>query len=85
MVGSQNFTNIVKNSLGVWQSTNLSSKVTFSEGQAIATAKATRDGQNIMTWGRISSANAIAITYTWYNTVNSEVIESDIIFNNKFP
>ncbi len=86
LVGSANFSNIAKNGFDAWVSnSNLNGKISFIQGSNTTVSRATYDGQNIITWGRVSASNAIAIAYTWYNQTTGEVAEVDTIMNQKLP
>lgn len=53
-----------------------------------ATTTATRyklDNINLVAWGNVSAAGAIAVTYTWYNSTTGVIVEQDIIMNVKLP
>jgi hypothetical protein len=84
-VGASNLATITANSFSSWtnSSAELSSAVAFANIGNTAATRATRDGKNIITWGRTSSS-ALAITYTWYNTQTMEAAEIDTIFNKSF-
>ncbi len=56
----------------------------YSPSPVSTTGRAKRDGQNNISWGRLSSG-AIAVTYYWYNTNTLELVEFDMIFNKRLP
>ncbi len=45
-------------------------------------SRARFDGVNLIAWGRVPN-NALAVTYTWYNSVTGGQVESDTIFNSR--
>lgn len=84
-VGSINFTTIASNSFEAWHNTtNVGINIDFKEGLETKVNRATYDGQNIITWGKISSS-AIAVNYTWYDQTTGIAVENDTIFNTKYP
>ena len=58
---------------------------TFVEGPTTTATRYKLDGINLVSWGSVSAAGAIAVTYTWYNSVTKVVVEQDIIMNVKLP
>jgi hypothetical protein len=79
-VGAGNLATIAANSYSAWTSASgdLSSVVTFARGSDTTTARAQRDGKNIVTWG--AASGALAIAYTWYDQSTGVAIEVDTIF-----
>lgn len=82
-VGSSNLSIIASNAFGKWSS-SVGGKVNFSQVGTTLANRARFDGQNIIAWGR-TSANALAVTYTWYYISNNLVAEEDTIFNMQYP
>lgn len=84
-VGATKFPAIAANSFTAWTnaSADLGAAVTFSRGADTSITRATRDGVNVITWGR-TSGSALAVTYTWYNTATGLASEIDTIFNKSF-
>ncbi len=70
----------VNNSWLAWNSA--SANINVSAGSAVLLSQAKYDGVNLISWGRVPN-NAIAVTYTWYNTLTGEQVESDTIFNTR--
>lgn len=81
-IGSLRGQQLIANSFVTWQS-ELMGDVAFSNAGITSVAKAQRDNQNIVTWGR-TSGSALAVTYTWYSTLTEEAVEIDTIFNKSF-
>lgn len=44
----------------------------------------TPDGKNAIAFGPYSDNNVIAVTSVWYNTRTKEIVEFDMLFNEKF-
>lgn len=74
----------ISNSFQVWAG-EAAGKVQFIEGPAATAKVAKRDGINLVAWGPVSAANAIAVTYTWYYASTGQVVEQDTIMNVKLP
>lgn len=74
---------IVANSIKTWQD-ELTGKVQFEYKGLTSINKKAFDGKNIIVWGR-TSGTALGVTYTWYNTVTKQAVETDTIMNQKFP
>ncbi len=68
----------------VWEQ-QTGGKVNFVEGAPTTLTRYKRDGVNLVAWGNVSSASAIAVTYTWYNPTTGEAVEQDVIMNAKLP
>ncbi len=81
-VGAGNWPEIAKRSFEVWQN-SVGNKVQFVRGQDTKLNRQSGDGQNILAWGR-TSGNALAVTYTRYNTVTKQVVDVDTIMNQKY-
>ena len=77
-----NLSTIAANAFSTWAKA-IPGKVSFVQGSDTSVDQKRLDNQNIIAWGRISG-NALAVTYTWYNTTTKEVVETDTIFNKKF-
>jgi hypothetical protein len=76
----------VKNSFEAWDgkvNTNLfyDSPVVNSKAKA---SLGRPDYKNIVTWGRLSDNNVIAVTNYWYYTATMEIIDADMIFNTYY-
>ena len=82
-IGSGKLSTIAGLAFGVWSDAS-KSKVTFAPGSPTTVTRAKYDGQNIITWGRISGT-ALAVAYTWYYPSTGLVAETDTIMNLKFP
>jgi hypothetical protein len=41
------------------------------------------DGENTVSWRRIVPPRAIAVTFTWYDTETSKIVDSDVVMNTK--
>lgn len=80
-VGSSNAEKLISNGYSTWANI-LGGKIAFGRGTDTAVNRASRDGQNIVTWGR-TSGTALAVTYTWYD-LTGLAVEIDTIMNNKF-
>ena len=79
-VDSANLPTITERAFAVWSEASLG-EVDFSRGNDTTVVRAQYDGQNIVAWGR-TSGRALAVTYTWYNTVTHQAVETDTIFNS---
>lgn len=66
---------------GQWSTAD--SKQIFNYAGTTRTTSARRDGTDAIFWRRLSGG-AIAITYTWYNTLTGDVVESDTAFNSRY-
>lgn len=42
------------------------------------------DYTNVVTWGRLSENNVLALTTIWYYTSSGQIIDADIIFNTAY-
>jgi hypothetical protein len=74
----------ITDSFEVWEQ-QTAGKVNFVEGASTTLTRYKRDGVNLVAWGSVSSASAIAVTYTWYNSSTGEAVEQDVIMNSKLP
>lgn len=81
-VGSANWTLISEKSFAVW-SLATNGAINFTRGADTRANKQAGDGQNILAWGR-TNGNALAVTYTRYNTITKQVVDVDTIMNQKF-
>jgi hypothetical protein len=81
-IGSSRANSLIANAYAEWQGV-LGSGSNFSRGLDTTKSAAKLDGQNIVSWGRASST-ALAVTYTWYNSVTGYAVEIDTIMNNRF-
>ena len=78
---------IAENSFSAWTASDFSDlgdSVSFRQVSDTTAVRATYDGQNIIAWGR-TSGSALAVTYTWYYPDIGLAVETDTIFNKKFP
>lgn len=80
--GAVNLVTISSDALSRW-SNAASGKVTFRSVGTTAAVRQSLDGQNIIAWGR-TQGTALAVTYTWYNKITHEAVETDTIMNTKF-
>ncbi len=85
-VGSANLANMAADAFSRWSdATGATPKVNFVKSATNTTkVKASLDGINIITWGRINSS-ALGITYIWYNRTTGLVTELDTIMSTKYP
>jgi hypothetical protein len=81
-VGSGNLALMSADAFGRWSSA-IDGTVTFAEGPTTTVSRAVYDGQNIITWGRLSSG-ALAVAYIWYYQDTGELVEVDTIMNKKY-
>lgn len=72
----------IASSFAVWDASTGS--VAFHEGPPTSVTRYKRDGQNVVIWGSVPSG-AIAVTYTWYNSVTGLVVESDTVMGKRLP
>jgi hypothetical protein len=79
-VGVQNIYSAVSNAWLAWRMADL--EIVVSQGEGTYATKPKYDGINLLAWGSVPSG-AIAVTYTWYNVVTGQQLESDTIFNSK--
>jgi hypothetical protein len=56
----------------------------FSFGGTTGVKKRKLDGVNAVMWGKLGK-KTIAATYVWFSTDTDEVVEIDMVFNQKFP
>ena len=42
------------------------------------------DYKNVVTWGRLSEENVLAVTTVWYYTASGQIIDADIVFNTAY-
>lgn len=82
-VGAGNLPTIADNASGEWEKA-INNKIKLSRGANTTVSRASYDGKNIIAWGR-ANANALAITYVWYNSKTRSVVEVDTIMNLKYP
>jgi hypothetical protein len=69
----------IQNAFNTW---DVASKgITFS-GTSSNSQAGTLDNKNVVSWGPISSSNAIAVTYIWYYRNSKEIFETDTIMNS---
>lgn len=80
-VGSGNLSTIAGRAFSVWSA---ASGVAFSALGTTTVNRSAYDGQNIIAWGNVSSANALAVTYTTYYTVSGLVADVDTIMNQNY-
>jgi len=71
----------IRSSFGAWQSDSV---ITFVEGSPTSARGYRRDGQNVVVWGNVPSG-AIAVTYTWYNSVTHIAVEVDTVMSKSLP
>ncbi len=81
-IGAVNVQTLIANGYAAWTGV-VGYAVTFIRGSDTYATAARRDGQNIVAWGR-TSGTALAVTYTWYNTLTGQATEIDTIMNKKF-
>lgn len=82
-VGGKNLATITANSFDDWAKAS-NGKLTFVRGADTNVTRQANDGQNVIAWGRVSDASALAITYTRYDTTTGQVIDNDTIFNKNY-
>lgn len=82
-VGGANLATITANSFDDWSKAS-NGKIAFVRGMDTNVTRQANDGQNVIAWGRVSDASALAVTYTRYNTATGQVIDNDTIFNKSF-
>jgi hypothetical protein len=82
-VGSGNLSTIAGNAFGQWMGATPEINITKTDSNTIVN-RAQFDGQNIIAWGR-TNGSALAVTYTWYYKSSALAVETDTIFNLKFP
>jgi len=71
----------IRASFAAWQQV---SGISFSEGAATTVRGYKRDGQNVVVWGNVPSG-AIAVTYTWANSVTGYAVEIDTVMGRSLP
>lgn len=65
---------------------NAGANFSFVDGGATSSHNwGSNDGSNIIDWGALSSANALAVNRTWYYTSSGRIVDSDIRFNTSYP
>ena len=79
--GVENGMMAIRNSFQVWAAAN--GRVSLVEGTPTTVKTAKYDGQNVVAWGNVSSGNAIAVTYTWYDRTTGHVLEVDTIMSSR--
>ncbi len=73
----------VRSAMDTW--TNAGSNFSFVYGGTTSsTAWGSNDGTNIVDFGAISTANALAVNHTWYNSLTGAISDSDIRFNTAY-
>lgn len=82
-IGANNLGTIADKSSEVWENA-INKKINLSRGANTNISRASYDGKNIIAWGK-ANANALAITYVWYNAKTGYVTEVDTIMNLKYP
>lgn len=58
--------------------------IVITQGQSTSVSRPKFNKTNLVAWGNVSYRTAIAVTYTWYNGITGEALESDTIFNRRF-
>lgn len=82
-VGAANFGTITTNGFNQWQVAE--NKATFTRGVSTTKTKSAYDGQNVITWGKTSGNNVLAVTYVRYMSNTHLVLDVDTIFNSRMP
>ncbi len=72
----------IRSSFAAWELNGVS--FSFNEGSQTTIRGAKRDGLNVVVWGNVPSG-AIAVTYTWYNSVTGQAVESDTVMGKSLP
>lgn len=80
-IGSSNIYEIVNNAFNAWLQ-EVEGKVNVIDAGLTSISTAKLDNQNIIAWGK-APANALAISYIWYNN-NGFAVEVDTIMNKKY-
>lgn len=79
-VGAQAAYAAINSSWASWSAADAAIAVSSAGNTALSRAKF--DGTNLIAWGKVPN-NAIGVTYTWYNSLTGEQVESDTIFNSR--
>jgi hypothetical protein len=80
-IAESSFSKAIQNAFTTWD--DAGKGITFS-GTSSDSQAGTLDTQNVVSWGPISSSNAIAVTYIWYFRNTKEIFETDTIMNSAF-
>ncbi len=85
--GQTDFKNFTNLAFTQWKNrTDLAkTNISFNYKDDTTVNEAAYDQKNVITWGPVSSSNAIAITYTWYDRRTKLAVENDTIMNTAFP
>ncbi len=81
-VGVSNAYNAISEAFATWHAAD--ANISIAAGAPSSLSRAKYDGTNLVAWGSVPG-NAIGVTYTWYNTVSGEALESDTIFGKRLP
>ena len=81
-VGPDNLATFAGTGFSEWHSAT-GNKVNFIQGLDTTATRQAYDGQNIIAWGRVSSQNALAVTYIRYYQ-GGEAVDLDTIMNKKY-
>lgn len=73
-------TTALTNAFATWK--NLFSNPSFIQGAQTTATRARFDGQNAILWR--SLPNSIATSYMWYYPSTGALVESDLVFNNRY-
>ena len=72
----------LKDSFATWQKAG---KLAFNFIRDTELLAGSPDNMNVVSWGSISSSNAIAVTYIWYYRFSKEIVECDTVMNSALP
>ena len=78
--GTANVYTALNDAWSAWHAAD--SGIAISQDSPSLLTRAKYDGVNLVAWGNVPNS-AIAVTYTWYNTVSDAQLESDTIFNSR--
>ena len=81
-VGGQYLADFAASGFSEWRSAT-GNKVSFVQGSDTTITRQAYDNQNIVAWGRVSSQNALAVTYIRYYQ-GGEAVDVDTIMNKKY-
>lgn len=64
---------------------NASGGLTFTNAGPTTILAGLKDGNNVISWGDVGYANAIAVTYIWYSRATKKISEVDTIMSSTLP
>jgi hypothetical protein len=80
---SNSYENGIVDSFTTWNAA--STGISFHYAGKTSSQGDVSDGKNVVSWGSVPYANAIAVTYIWYSRASKLIDEVDTVMNSTFP